>query len=141
MESEKVKEIKKALEQMSKAKYDRVAYKYNNKFGIILFADILTLITELERENEKLNKALVDNLEAYRDGFNEGANLRNKIDDKLKISLTKEIFADILNEENIETVYFTFDGNIRDKKVISLDTITTLARERGVEVKDIKYGK
>ena len=44
------------------------------------------------------------------------------------------IFADILNEENIETVYFTFDGSIRDKKVIGLDTITTLAKQYGEEV-------
>lgn len=56
MESEKVKEIKKALEQMTKAKYDRFAYKDNDKFGVILFADILTLINELESENERLKE-------------------------------------------------------------------------------------
>ena len=56
MESEKVKEIKKALEQMTKAKYDRFAYKDNDKFGIILYADILTLINELESENGELAK-------------------------------------------------------------------------------------
>ena len=139
MESEKVKDIKEKLQEEIV-----LGEAYNKRLIIVefdLIKNALTLINELERENERLNKALVDNLEAYKDGFNEGANLRNKIEDKLKIALTKEIFADILNEENIETVYFTFDGNIRDKKVISLDTITTLARERGVEVKDIKYGK
>lgn len=58
MESEKVKEIKKALE-------DNANYEHHNKLGYIdgykcktvAFADILTLINELESENEtiKLN--------------------------------------------------------------------------------------
>ena len=55
MESEKVKEIKKALE-------DNANYKHHNKLGYIdgykcktvAFADILTLINELESENERL---------------------------------------------------------------------------------------
>ena len=54
MESEKVKEIKKALE-------DNANYKHHNKLGYIdgykcktvAYADILTLINELESENEK----------------------------------------------------------------------------------------
>ena len=41
-------------------------------------------ITQLESENERLNKALVDNLEAYKDGFNEGAGLKKGVDNKLK---------------------------------------------------------
>ena len=55
MESEKVKEIKEALE-------DNANYKHHNKLGYIdgykcktvAFADILTLINELESENERL---------------------------------------------------------------------------------------
>ena len=55
MKSEKVKEIKKALE-------DNANYKHHNKLGYIdgykcktvAFADILTLINELESENERL---------------------------------------------------------------------------------------
>ena len=55
MESEKVKEIKKALE-------DNANYEHHNKLGYIdgykcktvAFADILTLINELESENERL---------------------------------------------------------------------------------------
>ena len=41
-------------------------------------------IAELKSENERLNKALVDNLEAYKDGFNEGAGLKKGVDNKLK---------------------------------------------------------
>ena len=55
MNSEKVKEIKKALE-------DNANYEHHNKLGYIdsykcktvAFADILTLISELETENERL---------------------------------------------------------------------------------------
>ena len=71
MESEKVKEIKKALE-------DNANYKHHNKLGYIdgykcktvAFADILTLINELESENEML-KILVDiaNERTYRKKF------------------------------------------------------------------------
>ena len=60
MESEKVKEIKKALE-------DNANYEHHNKLGYIdgykcktvAFADILTLINELESENELLRNAKV----------------------------------------------------------------------------------
>lgn len=34
-------------------------------------------IKRLEKENERLSKALVDNLEAYKDGFSEGAEIKN----------------------------------------------------------------
>ena len=71
MNSEKVKEIKKALE-------DNANYKHHNKLGYIdgykcktvAFADILTLINELESENERL-KILVDiaNERTYRKKF------------------------------------------------------------------------
>lgn len=57
MNSEKVKEIKKALENSA-------AYEYYNKLGYIddyncktvAYADILTLINELESENSKLKQ-------------------------------------------------------------------------------------
>lgn len=45
MESEKVKEIKKALEQNIKS---GLGYEDNDKFCNVMFADILTLINELE---------------------------------------------------------------------------------------------
>lgn len=72
MNSEKVKEIKELL--LRKAK------EYESQ----TLLEILTLINELESENERLNKALVDNLEAYKDGFNEGAGLKKGFDNKLK---------------------------------------------------------
>ena len=65
MESEKVKEIKKALE-------DNANYEHHNKLGYIdgykcktvTYADILTLINELESENEilKFNMQEKENL-------------------------------------------------------------------------------
>ena len=55
MESEKVKEIKKALEQQGNC---GIAYAVNNNkknpCNFINYADILTLINELESENERL---------------------------------------------------------------------------------------
>lgn len=59
MESEKVKEIKKALE-------DNANYEHHNKLGYIdgykcktvTYDDILTLINELESENERLTERL-----------------------------------------------------------------------------------
>lgn len=50
MESEKVKEIKKALGQNIKS---GLGYEDKDKFCNIMFADILTLINELESELEK----------------------------------------------------------------------------------------
>lgn len=82
MNSEKVKEIKKALEcwqesVMLSTDENYVSHKVYNR-------EILDYINELESENERLNKALVENLEAYKDGFNEGAGLKKGVDDKLK---------------------------------------------------------
>lgn len=81
MESEKVKEIKKLIRYLADTYGTSKCLGKPNKE---LFADILTLINELESENERLNKALVDNLEAYKDGFNEGAGLKKGVDNKLK---------------------------------------------------------
>ena len=86
MNSEKVKEIKKSLKCCSEGKCEKclIGRKDIRKCVDILLKDTLTLINELESENERLNKALVDNLEAYKDGFNEGAGLKKGVDDKLK---------------------------------------------------------
>ena len=81
MNSEKVKEIKKIV------RYFADKYMTAQCIGVPkreLFADILTLINELESENAELTKAVVDNLDAYRDGFNEGANLNGRVENKWK---------------------------------------------------------
>lgn len=71
MESEKVKEIKKALE-------DNANYEHHNKLGYIdgykcktvAFADILTLINELESENKELRVVTdIANERTYRKKF------------------------------------------------------------------------
>ena len=54
MNSEKMKEIKKALEDN---KTDHLPYIDEWKCKFVDFADILTLINELESENERLNKS------------------------------------------------------------------------------------
>ena len=56
MNSEKVKEIKKALEDNAHYKHhDKLSYIDGYKCKLIAYADILTLINELESENERLN--------------------------------------------------------------------------------------
>lgn len=94
MNSEKVKEIKKGLECCKQneiedtCKYCRDCpasdWDYEKECKIDLFQKTITQINELESENERLNKALVDNLEAYKDGFSEGADLKTKAENKLK---------------------------------------------------------
>lgn len=82
MESEEVKEIKEKLQEEI-----FIANSFGDKLRKVPTKElekILTLINELESENERLNKALVDNLEAYRDGFNEGVNLKIKAGNKLR---------------------------------------------------------
>ena len=55
MESEKVKEIKKALEDNANYKHhDKLSYIDGYKCKTVAYADILTLINELEIENAKL---------------------------------------------------------------------------------------
>lgn len=82
MESEEVKDIKEKLQEEI-----FIANSFGDKIRKVPTKElekILALINELENENERLNKALVDNLEAYRDGFNEGVNLKIKADNKLR---------------------------------------------------------
>ena len=76
MESEKVKEIKLALKDHS---INKLKYQDGIKIKELDFVDILTLINELESENERLNKARVDNLKAYEVGYNDAADFVNKI--------------------------------------------------------------
>ena len=78
MESEKVKEIKKGLEFQR----DGLVYLENNCVEIVYCKDILTLINDLESENERLSNALEDNVTAYEDGFQDGASLKGRIENK-----------------------------------------------------------
>ena len=68
MNSEKVKEIKKALEFQK----DGLAYIENNCVEIVYCKDILTLINELESENERLVGVIdIANEREYRKKFND----------------------------------------------------------------------
>lgn len=60
MESEKVKEIKKALEcNADYEHHDKLSYIDGYKCKLVAYRDILTLISELESENETLRNAKV----------------------------------------------------------------------------------
>lgn len=59
MESEKVKEIKKALEDNANYEHhNKLSYIDGYKCKTVDYADILTLINELESENERLKTQL-----------------------------------------------------------------------------------
>ena len=91
MGSEKVKEIKKALE-------DNANYEHHNKLGYIdgykcktvAYADILTLINELESENKRLNKAI----NSVQKGFDNGEFISKDCQTK-----TLKQFAERLKEQ------------------------------------------
>ena len=73
MESEKVKEIKKALEDnATREHYNSLWYMDDCKCITVFYADILTLINELESENERLeneNYKLEQNLGQCENGY------------------------------------------------------------------------
>ena len=82
MNSEEVKETKEKLKEEI-----FIANSFGDKLRKVPTKElekILTLINELEDENERLTNAVLDNLDAYRDGFTEGANLNNKFENKWK---------------------------------------------------------
>ena len=78
MSSEEVKEIKEKLQEEI-----FIANSFGDKWRKVPTQElekILTLVNELESENERLTNAALDNLDAYRDGFTEGANLNDKVE-------------------------------------------------------------
>ena len=86
MESEKVKEIKKVLKYCcGDCDCDCPFYKNGKSYeeckSLLLF-EALTLINELESKNERLSNALEDNVTAYEDGFQDGASLKGRIENK-----------------------------------------------------------
>ena len=83
MENEKVKEIKDSIQRKIN-RAEKVGDDLVNCVSIDALKMYLTLINELESENERLTNAVVGNLDAYRDGFTEGANLNNKVENKWK---------------------------------------------------------
>ena len=82
MEIEEVKEIKEKLKEEI-----FIANSFGDKLRKVPAKElekILTLVNKLESENERLTNAVLGNLDAYRDGFTEGANLNNKVENKWK---------------------------------------------------------
>lgn len=83
MESEKVKEIKDSIQRKIN-RVEKVGDDLVNCVSIDALKMYLILINEFESENAKLTSAVVGNLDAYRDGFIEGANLNNRVENKWK---------------------------------------------------------
>ena len=121
MESEKVKEIKKALEFQR----DGLAYLDNNCIEIVYCKDILTLINELECENERLSSRYRnleinynDTWEHYREYEVENQQLKDRIAE--------------LEKETAEKVIKWFKENALD--IPSDMYINEFAKQFGVEV-------
>lgn len=83
MESEKVKEIKDSIQRKIN-RAEKVGDDLVNCVSIDALKMYLILINEFESENAKLTSAVVGNLDAYRDGFTDGANLNNRVENKWK---------------------------------------------------------
>ena len=97
-------------------------------------------IAELESENERLNKALFDNLEAYKDGFNEGAELKKRVDNKLKNEnqQLKDRIAKL--EDKIENgTLIELPCKVGDNAVAIIDTLCYPNAIYNVKLKDLAY--
>ena len=105
MESEKVKEIKEALEQNDD---NGIMYEVNDKKRICKFIhhkDILTLINELESENERLKKDCADIANDYQEmgGFyyeeaQKNQQLKDKVTELESENKELRVVVDIANE-------------------------------------------
>ena len=83
MKNEKVKEIKDSIQRKIN-RAEKVGDDLVNCVSIDALKMYLILINEFESENAKLTSAVVGNLDAYRDGFIDGANLNNRVENKWK---------------------------------------------------------
>lgn len=92
MESEKVKEIKETIEVYSKENKS-ITILRSGEIQAIPYADILTLINELEKENKRLKRA-INNVQK---GFDNG----DFISKDCKISGLKQ-FAEKLKERYVD---------------------------------------
>lgn len=98
MESEKVKEIKKALEDN---KTDHLPYIDGRKCKFVDYADILTLINGLERENEKLLNEKWDKEDDLDNYHEENQQLKDRIAELEKENAN---LLQVINDlENIDT--------------------------------------
>lgn len=120
MNNEKVKEIKKALE-------DNANYEHHNKLGYIDgykcktvdYADILTLINELESENKRLNKAI----NSVQKGFDNG----EFISKDCKIRTLKQFVEKA--KERCHNYYPSIDHYCCSEKAVNVKDIDELFKE------------
>ena len=97
MESEKVKEIKKALEDHSIRK---LKYQDGIKIKELDFADILTLINELESENERLKEYRKNHSKTIARIKSENNELKDKIAELKKENKNKtDTITDLLKKQ------------------------------------------
>jgi hypothetical protein len=79
MNNEKVKEIKKALEDNANdSEHTHLAYIEDYRVKLVAYRDILTLINELESENERLNKSDTSKEESSIEYYNLYKDLKRK---------------------------------------------------------------
>ena len=144
MESEKVKEIKKALEDCASNEIaNKLPYIDDHKCKAVAFADILTLINELESENESLqdlcNKTYedltkeIDRLENRVKELEEGI-AKSMLGCEFLPECTKEIAEKIWNMSKI-TVNAT-KHIVQGREYLHIDALKEIIKSCGVEIKE-----
>ena len=128
MESEKVKEIKKALEDCASNEIaNKLPYIDDHKCKAVAFADILTLINELESENEKLAKAGKRVTEINEELSNE----HKKIEEQLKDRIVE--LEEALLDMVVQFCQMGEEGYLKH--------IFMSAEEQAFETLEIQYGE
>ena len=116
MNSEKVKEIKKALRDHS---IEKLKYQDGIKIKELDFIDILTLINELESENKRLNKAI----NSVQKGFDNG----EFISKDCQIRTLKQFVGKA--KERCHNYYPSIDHYCCSEKAVSVKDIEELLKE------------
>ncbi len=125
MESEKVKEIKKALEDN---KTDHLPYIDGWKCKFVEYADILTLINELESENERLNKSDTSKEESSIEYYNLYKDLKRKNKDLNELcELQRVSIAESFVRENQLKDRI---AELEKENAVKTDTITDLLKKQ-----------
>ena len=106
MESEKVKEIKEALQQEIHL-VEYVDDLYANNVSLNLLKDTLTLINELEKENERINNIALNENITVREWLQENKRLKDRI---AKLEKANELLR------NAKVVYEIVDYCYEDLK-------------------------
>ena len=122
MESEKVKEIKKALEDNAdREHYNSLWYMDDCKCITVAYADILTLINELESENERLNKSDTSKEESSIEYYNLYKDLKRKNKDLNELCELQRvsISENFVKENQLKDRIAELEGEITKSDIIN----------------------